>query len=412
MIKWLKFIGLSFFSDKISKQALKRGYLNLVLGIVFTLVFLFCGVLAADMLPFPTHYDSSDFKAFVRNAVTSESLKLEVNSEKMTAARIVDCFADGGEYCLNGYNLVVDTRPADAFDDFEAYYLSNDGKEQKITIEEYRTLSDVAKRNFDFKIRYTPDELVLTDELTAEHESFLRDINSESFLGLQKKQEELSREEYRKQVYNLYIKEYYPDITSYENTGSAPLLRNYYQNYVNGGAEKYLFIFDDSCVGSFETNTGFKVTFYGFYKSFADGTSFSTPEAADGFIKNSFKATAPLSVYVYLMNIIRLLPFIVLMPIVTALIAYCVLKIIKAESGKSFGGCVRIAGSYLLVGSLLSALITFICGYFVPRSSLLIAAILILIIILLIRTVIFLISEYVAVKRTADTEAENTVTEI
>lgn len=416
MKKWLKFIGLSFFSDKISKEALKRGYLNLVLGMIFALVFLFCGVLAADLLPFSTHYNnSSGFTEFVRNAVTSESLNIEIKSQKVSAVGTVDSFsveADAAEYGLNGYNLVVDTRPADAFDDFEAYYLSNDGEEQKITLEEYATLSDVAKRNFDFKISYTRKELILTDELTAEHEKYLTEKNSEAFTELQKKQGELSREEYKKQVYNLYVKAFYPDLSAYESTGSAPLLRNYYyHNYVNSGAEKYLFIFDDSCVGSFETNAGFKVTFYGFYKNFPDGTTFSTDKEADGFIKNSFSATASLSVYVYFMNIIRLLPFIVLMPIALALLAYCVLRIMKSDTCKSFGGCIKIVGSYLLVGSFLSAIITFICGYFVPRSSLMIAAILILFIILLIRTVIFLVIEGVTVKRTVDPEKEDTVTE-
>lgn len=413
MKEWLKFVGLSFFSDKISKGASKRGYLNLILGMIFALAFLFCGVLAADLLPFSTHYNnSSDFKAFVRKAVTSESLNLEVKSQKVTASRIVDSFANETEYALNGYNLVVDTRPADAFDDFEAYYLSNDGKEQQITLEDYATLSNVAKRNFDFKIRYTPNELILTDELTVKHENYLTDKNNESFSELQKKQSELSREEYKKQVYNLYVKAYYPDLSAYESTGSAPLLRNYYyHNYVNGGAEKYLFVFDDSCVGEFETNAGFKVTFYGFYKNFPDGATFTTDKEADEFIKNAFNATASLSVYIYFMNTIRLLPFIVLMPVVIAMLAYCVLKIMKSDAVKSFGGGIKIIGSYLLVGSLLSAILTFICGYFVPRNSLMIAAILILFITLLVRTAIFLIIEGLNVKKTALAEADSIVTE-
>lgn len=417
MKKWLKFIGLSFFSDKISKEALKRGYLNLVLGMIFALVFLFCGVLAADLLPFSAFYNKSDeFSGFVRNAVTSESLNIQINSQKVTSLSIADTFlneADAEKYAVNGYGLVVDTRPADAFDDFEAYYLSNDGKEQKITLEEYETLSDVAKRNFDFKIRYTPEELVLDDVLTAKHEEYLSGVNNESFAELQKKQSELPREEYRRQVYNLYVKAYYPDLSAYESTGGAPLLRNYYYHtYVDGGAEKYLFIFDDSCVGSFETDAGTKITFYGFYKNFADGTTFSTDKQADGFIKNSFMATASLSVYVYLMNTVRILPVIILMPLVAALIAYCVLRIIKSELGKSLGGCVRITGSYLLVGSLLTAIITFICGYFVPRSSLMIAAILIFFIILLLRTAVFLITEGLTVSKTVKSAEENTVTEI
>lgn len=417
MKKWLKFIGLSFFSDKISKEALKRGYLNFILGMLFALVFLFCGVLAADQLPFSAHYNnSSEFSAFVRKAVTNKSLNLEVNSRKIKSSSICDSFANGAdseEYGLNGYNLVVDTRPADAFDAFEAYYLSNDGKEQKITTEEYATLSDVAKRNFDFKIRYTSDELILTDELHAVHEKFLTDINSESFSELQKNKSSLSQEEYKRQTYNLYVKAYYPDLSAYESTGSAPLLRNYYYHtYINGGAEKYLFIFDDSCVGSFETDTGLKVTFYGFYKNFSDGATFTTDKDADAFIKSAFSATASLSVYVYLMNTLRLLPFIVLMPVVLALIAYCVLRLMKSDAVKSFGGGIKIIGSYLLFGSLISAVLTFICGYFVPRNSLMIAAILILFITLLLRTVIFLAVEAVTLKRTVVPDNDNTNTEI
>ncbi|MDE5943507.1 MAG: hypothetical protein K2H30_04790 [Clostridia bacterium] len=416
MKSWLKFIGLSFFSDKISKEALKRGYLNIALGVVFALVFLLCGLLAADLLPFSAQYNTStDFTAFVRNAVSDDGLNLEVKSQKIAAVRIVDTFSseeDAAAYGLNGYNLVVDTRPADTFDDFEAYYLSNDGEQQEITLEDYATLSDVAKRNFDFKIRYTANELILTDELTAGHESYLTSINSESFSELQKKQGEISRDEYQKQVYSLYVKAYYPDLSAYESTGSAPLLRNYYfHNYLNGGAEKYLFIFNDSCVGSFETNTGTKVTFYGFYKNFSDGTTFSTAKDADNFIKSAFNATAPLSVYVYFMNLIRLLPFIILMPLILALIAFCVLRLIKSKMGKGFGGCIKIIGSYLLIGSLISAIITFICGYFVPRNSLIIATLLIFFLVLLIRTAVFLIIENISVKKSVKTETENTVTE-
>lgn len=414
MVKWLKFIGLSFFSDKISKQAVKRGYLNLVFGLFFTLAFLFCGVLAADLLPFPTQYDNAEeFSSFVRNAFSDESLNVTAENKKIRADRTVNSFSNEADaaFRVNGYNFVADTRAADAFDDFEAYYLSNDGKEQTITIEEYASLSDVAKRGFDFKIRYTANELILTDELCSEHEEYLESVKNESYAELLKKQGELSREEYRKQVYNLYVKAYYPDLSAYESTGSAPLLRNYYyHNYLYDGAEKYLFIFDDSCVGSFKTDSGLKVTFYGFYKNFADGETFSTADMADSFIKNAFRATAPLSVYVYFMNLIRLLPFVILMPAALALLAFCVLKISRSEACNTFGGCLKIIGSYLLVGSFISALITFVCGYFLPRNTLIVAGLLTLFITLLIRTAVLLAVEVIAVKRVKP-EPQNIETE-
>lgn len=417
MKKWLKFFGLSFFSDKISKQAIKRGYANLALGTAFALVFIFCGALAADLLPFSTHYNnSSAFSSFVRRAVTSDVLNVRINGGGLAADRIADTFSnpqDAEAYSLNGYNLVVDTRPADAFDAFEAYYVSNDGSEQVITPEEYETLSEVAKRNFEFKIRYTAEELVLTDELTEKFEAYLTEKNSEAFAGLRENKDNMTAEEYRRQVYTAYVKEYYPDLTAYESTGGAPLLRNYYfHNYANGDAQKYLFVFDDSLVGSFETDGGLKVTFYGFYKNFADGATFSTEEEADGFIIKSFQATASFSVYVYVMNILRLLPFIVLMPIVLAVIAYCVLRILKSPHFTGFGGSLKIVGSYLFIGSFISAVITFICGYFIPRSSVITAAILVFFIILFIRTAVFLIAEGITAKKTVESGSDGTVTEV
>ena len=410
MKEWIKFFGLSFFSDKISKQAVRRGYSNFVLGAVLALAFLFCGILAADLLPFSAHYkNSASFSAFARNAVVG--IDLRVGSGKISSPVIVDTFsvaADSSEYAMNGYNLVVDTRKADAFDDFEAYYLSNDGKKQEITVEEYETLSEVAKRNFDFKIRYTSRELVLTDELTAGHEAYLAGINSEDYKNLQKKKGDLSAEEYRKQVYNLYVKKYYPDLSAYENTGGAPLLRNYYyHNYVNAGAKNYLFVFDDSLVGSFETDGGLSVSFYGFYKNFPDGETFTTENEADAFITRSFRATAGFSSYIYLMNMLRLFPFIALMLLLVAVIAFCTFRILKSPRCTTIGGSFKIVGSYLFFGALFSAVITFVCGYFIPRNSLIIAALTSFFLILLIRTAVCLISEAVTIKKSAVAETEN-----
>ena len=413
---WLKFFGLSFFSDKISKQAVKRGYTNFMLGLFLALIFLFCGVLAADLLPFHTHYkNSSEFSSFARNAIAGGGLNLELNDGKISANRIVDTFQSGEDaavYRLNGYELVVDVRPSDAYDDFEPYFISNDGKEQEITWDEYGALSDAAKRNFDFKIRYTSKELILTDELTAEHEAYLKSINSEAFSKLQEKQGELTRGEYKKQAYRLYVKAYYPDISAYESTGDAPLLRNYYyHNYVNGKAEKYLFIFDDTCVGSFKTDAGLKVSFYGFYKNFPDGKTFETASDADAFIVNAFKATSSFSVYVYFMNTVKLLPFIVLMPVALALLTFCVLRIMKSNFGVNFGGSLKIVGSYMFVGSLISAFITFICGYFAPRNSLMIAALLTFFLILFVRTAVFLITERITLQKAVKAETDNISTE-
>jgi len=100
------------------------------------------------------------------------------------------------------------------------------------------------------------------------------------------------------------------------------------------------------------------------------------------------------------------------MPLLIAVITYCVLRIIKSPLCRGFGGSLKITGSYLFFGALVSAVITFVCGYFVPRNSLIIAALLIFFLTLLIRAAVMLIAEGVSVKKAVKAEAENNVTEI
>ncbi|MCH5160230.1 MAG: hypothetical protein J1F66_05255 [Clostridiales bacterium] len=75
--------------------------------------------------------------------------------------------------------MLVDTRPLETFDDFEAFCVSNDGKTE-IDYEDYLALSKEENANYTFDIRYTPNELILTDELIAKYEQFLVASDSES----------------------------------------------------------------------------------------------------------------------------------------------------------------------------------------------------------------------------------------
>ena len=91
------------------------------------------------------------------------------------------------------------------------------------------------------------------------------------------------------------------------------------------------------------------------------------------------------------------------MLLIVAVIAYCVLRILKSPLCTGIGGSFKIVGSYLFFGSLFSAVATFICGYFIPRNSLIIASMIIFFLILLIRTSVMLITEAKIIKKT-DTE--------
>lgn len=396
MKSWLKFFGLSFFSDKIAKQAKDRGFGNFFLGLLLALVFVFCGLLAANVLPFTTHYgNASDFRAFAQEVTTQ--LDLTVNDGVVASANVVNTFenaADKQKYGTHGYNLIVDTHPITALDDFETYCVYYDGSSQ-ITYEAYLALPEEEKINYVFNLVYTPNELVLTSEMVAAYEQYLSASDNKSYVEQYDKlvanKDKLSQEDYERSVYALYLQAYYPEITKYVAAGSAPILRNYYYtNYLNNSdVSNYLVIFDDLLVGSFHTDNGLAFTFYGFYTNAPTGKV----TAADDFIKQAFSATTPVYANMYLSNIFRYVPLIALIPLALALLAWGVLKATKSQWGSEITTLIKAEGAYLAVSALIAAVVLFVCGYFVSGALLNELPLAIFALILLIRTVILIIYE-------------------
>ena len=165
MKKWFRFFSLSFFSHKSAKESVRRGYTNVFLGFVLALAFLFVGFIGAQMLPFGLHYNNSpDFSATVRNVFANADVEKRIYAEiengdlkvkkyggEYSPGLLVNTFendADKQIYSVNGYGVVVDSRPADTLAEIEAYCISNDGKATEISYSDYLTLSEVAKLNF------------------------------------------------------------------------------------------------------------------------------------------------------------------------------------------------------------------------------------------------------------------------
>lgn len=416
MKSWLRFFGLSFFSDKIAKEARKRGVLNCVLGFVLSLLFIFCGVLAANCVPFYTHYKNApEFRNFIYGFVNE--VPLTVKDGLISANGRVNTFSDeedAAKYAQNGYNLVIDTRPSDALDDFEAYCLSKDGKTE-ITYESYLGLTDAEKADYGFKIRYTPNELKLTAEKVAEYESFLSasedDTVKKQYGQLAEDRINLSTEEYDKRVYALWAHAYYPKLTDYESAGEVPLLRTYYyREYLyRDDIAKSLFVFDDVMFGIFNAKSGMEVTFYGSYGKLADGAV--TADGADGFIKGAFSSSTGLSANVYLLSIFRFIPFIAIIPLVLALIAKLALTLMKDEKYKKYTTCLKIEFSYLAVGSLVTALIVFISGFFLSSGTLNALPLIIFAAVLAVRTAVLILGEYLNLKKENAAKAAEAETE-
>lgn len=164
--------------------------------------------------------------------------------------------------------------------------------------------------------------------------------------------------------------------------------------------EDYLFIFDDYLTASFETKGGIRVSFYGFYNEMENGSLIDESdsqveknEAVDRFIKKSISSILPLTMYAYAVNIFTLIPFIALMPLVVTLLAYSVLKLRGVDSISSFGAMFKILGSYVWFSSLVSAILTVILGFFVPRDAVTALPLVLFLITLAVRSVIFAIRE-------------------
>ncbi len=211
----------------------------------------------------------------------------------------------------------------------------------------------------------------------------------------------ITEDEYFRTIYSLYFKNYYPDITAYETSSDVPLLRNYYyHSYIKEGYDKYLFIFDDYLTGSFETDGGIRLSFYGFFGDLDDGVVVADGDSAaeasgavDRFIKQAYGATTSMSLYAYAMNIFSLIPFIALMPMVVTLLAYSILKLRGVESIKTLGGTFKIIGSYVWFSGVISAVLSVVFSFFVQRNLITALPLVFFFIALAVRSIIFAVNE-------------------
>ena len=433
MKKWFKFFSLGFFSHKWSKEGARHGYSGSFLSLVLALIFLWIGFIGAEMLPFSSRYDNSpDFKKSARSVFANADmdkrvfaeiedgiLKAKIGGGEYEQGLLINTLvsaSDKQNYSKNGYEIIVDLHSANALAEFEAYCVSNDGKGTVISYEEYLTLSDAAKYNFDFNLRYTGNELVLDDESVEICKEYLVALSDEKRLEVEKLADEISdKEEYRRAVYELYFTSYYPEISAYESSSRVPLLRNYYTHqYIKEGNNKFLFIFDDCMAGSLVTEGGIELTFYGVYSDLengvliTEGTSQDKANAqVDDFIKNSYNAFWIWNAYAFAMNMLTFAPFIALMLFVAALLTYSMLKLRGIDSITSLGRTFKIVASFGWVSGVISSVVSIIIAFFVPKSALTVLPIVLFFAMLIIRSVIFIVNENkIFIKQLKEQESE------
>ncbi len=391
MRDWLKFYFLSFFSDKTASEAPDRRVFSHFVSLFIAFVLFVATLVAADFLSFSVHYgNSASFNALVNKAFAGEQsarIALNVTDGRITAAKgdgelikgkIINSFDGDGEYAVDGYNIVVDTRSMSAYDAFD---MSFDGT--GITAEQYEDLSFSAKKNFTPKVILTDKERVLDEEYIAKCSEYLESMSdatgqnydkdiSDRYAEIKNLQ---SSDEKNRMIYALYLQAYYPSV--FHKDSGIPNLRNYYaQTYMeNASISKYLFVFEDMIVGSFETESGLSRMFYGYASKLDDGLAVTATDAAQAekqiekFIKSAYNGSFGISVYLYFINSRRIFLFAILIWLVLALVAFGISRAVKRDIPKKFGDWFKIAGSFIFWSAVITSAVGFVCGFFVSLNT-------------------------------------------
>lgn len=406
-----KYIVPSFFSDKIAKQAPNRGVGSVLLASLFAVIFLALGLVAAYTLPFKANFNNtSELVATTERAFSEGGATLEINNGVLCSDRIIDTVSnenDRKEY-FRGYDIIVDTRNVDTFDDFYAYCVTNSGSE--ISYEEYLEKDADVKTLYTFKIKYSGVERVIDDEWINKCESYLDTVTDASIVSAYAEVKNKPANEYAAALYNLYVKAYYPPLTAYERDGTAPKTRNYYY-FGYGDREKIIFVFCDAMVCAYLTDFGAKNTFYGYYAGLGDGKIGSSVEDIKQFVYKSVGGASAVTVYSAVMGFFSVAPFIVLVVIALSVALFCLTKLLKVNE-LNFGAAAKTVCSFITVAALISALITFALGFLVSQSLLAWLEGVVLFAVIAIRMVVMLICSSIERKREdkqtaqAATEAE------
>lgn len=367
MKEWLKFFGLSFYSDDIARQAPRRGLGNIFLAALLSALFLILGLVMAYTLTFSANFSNSpSFTATVERAFSKDGAALEVKGGKLYADRVINTAGndDDKENYSRGFDIVVDTRPADAFDDFTAYCVSASGK--RITYEQYNELDADSKSLYKFKVEYSGKERVIDEGWVSTCESYLDGRTDERTIDAYDQVKKKPSSQYPAALYELYVRTYYPSMKEYESNGKAPKLRNFYfHNY--GKRDNILFVFDDSMLGSFETNTGARHTFYGYYNDIKDGKIGSSKESARDFIKDSFASATAITAYNAVVGFFSVAPFMVLVVVAVAIAMYCFSRLLKTEDIR-FGAAAKTVCSFMMWSAFFTAFATFALGFLASQS--------------------------------------------
>ncbi len=399
MKDWAKFFFLGYFSNKTAKQAQKRGLGVMFLAIALSVILLLVGLTASSTLPIRFLYGNADDlnatveKTFADVQMTVADGKIIAGVTEQGNQLVVNTVAneqDKERYSVNGYDIVIDTRPVGLFDDFTAVCVTESGKE--ISYEEYLAFDSEVQSLYTFQVRYSGKERVIDTQWQTRCETYLDTVTDETISKDYTEVKKLSGEQYLNALYELYVKAYYPDLSAYETNGAAPKLRNNYtKNYSEN--KNILFIFDDSLIMRFTSNVGEQHVFYGFYLDMENGAVNVNFDSAHDFLLESVKSAKVITVYGGIINFMTVMPYLIFISVMVMCIMWCLCRIVNKQQ-VLFGKIAKIACNFLLWTAIFTVVIVMALSLLIAQARLYGMACIVFFAVYLLRAVIFVIVEW------------------
>lgn len=428
MKDWFKFIGGSFFVNKIALEGARRRFVNVFLSFFLCLVFLYAGLSIGYISSFKTHYNNSTaLKSTLYSAFAGENaqerIQLKNDGYKLFSgyngeydnSAVINTFvsqSDKNKYSQDGFNLIVDTRPSTTtYVEFEAYY---EGRGEKISAEKYREMSSSARSEYtpvtvlseegktvSFNEKKYCDFIVqFTDQTSEKYDPAI----TYSYETIMERKDSVTQAEYFCSLYELYVKAYYPDVK--DDYAGAPSMRTWYRQNVfeKSGTTDYIAILDDTVTGNFSTDGGILVDYSGYYMAMdgfelKGGNAQEAQSSTDSFILKSFSGAKGVDLSIYFINVLQISPLVILVIVALSFILFAVAKVGKFGFGSSFGATFKTLASFMLITSVICFFGAIILSYLVPRGAAYSLTCLIYLSVMVIRTLILAVMEIVKEKK-------------
>lgn len=410
MKEWSKSFFGSFFRNKIAADVTRRSFWQSILSFVLAIVVLFLTSVAGVFASFPIHFKrSASFRSFVYGVFGGVELQIRgglaasiVSGDGGTVINTYQNDGDKSAYSVNGYNLIIDTRPvSDTFNDFSVLCERTSDK-SAIAYDEYKLLPSADKSGYKLSIVYGENELVLTEEKIEDYCGYLSLYATGETLQKYNAlcRDGVSSSEYP-ELYRLYFNTYYPDFADYDEFGVAPTMRSSYINKYLSADESgnaysnYLILLQDVVFASWRADNGTLQTLSGFYSK--KDITLSNPSQAevDGFFTEIFNANANIVVINYLINYLFASMALTAAWLLLSLILSAVGWISKKALLRSYGGSLKTVGSFSLFSALIAAAASFVCGFFLSKTQCFIISLSVFCATLLVRSILFAVYAFV-----------------